>query len=248
MITQQSPRLPATQHPDRPGRPASQQGKTVMPDREDLSARAIWAAFRRRFGTRALVGFGLSVLLSAVAPLIFYERVEHLVGSQITTLLIAAAIPVAWTAGNLAVRRRLDPVGALSVAGYGIGLLLLGVTGSAFAFKIHDGVLSGAIGVVCLASMVIGRPLFGLLLPKSVSWPGMTRRAVANWVTGLWGVVLVADAAVIMLLAATLPTRTFLAVQHPVGLAFIAGGIAGVIWRRRRRPAVQPGGCEGTQS
>jgi hypothetical protein len=248
MITQQCPHPPAAQHLHRPAAPASQQRKTAMPDREDLSAGAIWAAIRRRFGTRTLVSLGLSVLLSAVAPLIFYARIQHLVGSQVTALLIAGAIPLAWTAGNLAVRRRLDPVGALSVAGFGIGLLMLEVTGSAFAFKIHDGVLAGAIGVVCLASMAVGRPLFGLLLPKSVSWPGMTRRTVANWVTGIWGVVLVADAAVIMLLAATLPTRTFLAVQHPVGLTFIAAGIAGVIWRRRHRPAAQPSGCQEARS
>jgi hypothetical protein len=211
-----------------------------MPDREDLSARAIWAAIRRRFKTKTLVAFGVSVLVSAAAPLICYERFRHLAGSQVTALLIAAAIPVAWTAGNLAVRRRLDPIGALSAAGFGIGVLMLAVTGSAFAFKIHDAVLVGAIGVVCLASMAIRRPLALVLLPKSVSWPGMTRRAVANWVTGLWGVILAADAAVIVLLAATLPTATFLAVQHPVGLAFIAAGIAGVIWRRRHRPAPRP--------
>jgi hypothetical protein len=213
-----------------------------MPDLDDLPARTIWAAIRRRFSAKTLAGFGVSVVVSAVAPLICYELLRHLVGSQVTALLIAAAIPVAWTVGNLAVRRRLDPIGALSAAGFGIGLLMLAVTGSAFAFKIHDGVLAGAIGVVCLASMAIRRPLALVLLPKSVSWPGMTRRTVANWVTGIWGVVLAADAAVIMLLAATLPTATFLAVQHPVGLTFIAAGIAGVIWRRRHRPAPRPGG------
>jgi hypothetical protein len=232
MITQQTTHPPATQ-PTNPARP----------DPEDLTVRGIWAAIRRRFGTRALVGLGVSALLSAVLPLILYERVLHLVGSQVTALLIAAAIPTAWTAGKLAVRRRLDPIGLLSVAGFAIGITMLAVTGSAFAFKIHDAVLAGAIGVVCLASMAIRRPLFGLLLPRSRPWiPGLTRRAAANWVTGIWGVVLVAEAAVIILLAAALPTRTFLAVHGPVGLSFIALGFAGVIWRRRHRPAVRPGG------
>jgi len=205
-----------------------------MPDSEDLSVRSIWAAVRRRFGARALVGFTASVLLSVVLPLIFYDRVEHLVGSQVTALLIGASIPAAWTAGKLAVRRRLDPVGALSVAGFAIGIVLLELTGSAFAFKIHDAVLSGAIGLVCLASMAIRRPLALLLVPRSVSWPGMTRRTLANWVTGIWGAVLVADAAVIVLLAATLPNRTFLAVHGPVGWSFIALGFAATIWRRKR--------------
>jgi hypothetical protein len=219
-----------------------------MSEPEDLSARAIWAAIRHRFGVKGLVSFGASLLLSTVLPLIFYERLQHLVHSQVTALLIAAAIPAAWTAGKLAVRRRWDLIGVLSVVGFAIGILMLEVTGSAFAFKIHYGVLAGAIGVVCLASLAIGRPLFGLLMPKSVSWPGMTRRTVAYWITGIWGVVLVADAAVIILLAATLPTRTFLAVHGPVGWSFIALGIGGVIWRRTHVPAARPGGREETGS
>ncbi len=219
-----------------------------MPDPEDLSARAIWAAVRRRFGVRGLVSFGASVLLSAVLPLIFYERVQHLVHSKVTALLIAAAIPAAWTVGKLAVRRRLDPVGLLSVAGFAIGILMLEVTGSAFAFKIHGAVLAGAIGMVCLASMAIRRPLALLLMPKSVSWPGMTRRTVANWVTGIWGVALVTECAVITVLAASLPTRTFLAVNGPVGWLFIALGLGGVIWRRKHRPAGRLNGGDEARS
>ncbi len=211
-----------------------------MPDRDDLSARAIWAAVRHRFGARALVGFGASVLLSTVLPLVFFVQVEHLVHSQVSALLIAAGIPAAWTVGKLAVRRRWDPVGVLSVVGFAIGALMFEVTGSAFAFKIHDAVLAGAVGVVCLASMAIRRPLFLLLIPKRVSWPGMTRRAVANWVTGIWGVVLAAESAVIIVLAATLPTRTFVAVHGPVGWSFIALGLGAVIWRRKHLPAAQP--------
>jgi hypothetical protein len=86
------------------------------------------------------------------------------------------------------------------------------------------------------------------VLPRSVSWPGMTRRTVANWVTGIWGVALVADAAAIILLAATLPTRTFLAVHAPVGWLFIALGAVGVIWRRKHRPAARPVDCQEDRS
>jgi hypothetical protein len=227
--------------------PRSQdQGRLDAPD--DVSFRAIWAAIRQRFGVRKLVGFAASVLLSIVLPLIFFVRVQHLVGSQVTALLIAAAIPVAWTAGKLVVRRRLDPVGLLSVAGCAIGILMLAVTGSGFAFKIHGAVLSGALGVVCLASMAIRRPIGGLLLPRSRAWPGMARRTATNWVTGIWGAALVSEAAAMVVLAASLPTRTFVAAQTPVALAFLALGIAGVIWRRRHLPPVQPGHSQQTGS
>jgi hypothetical protein len=236
MTTQQSSHHSVT--------PTTQQGSPAPTGRDDVSARAIWSAIRRRFGPRRLIGFGVSLLLSALLPLIIYERVERVVGSQVTALLIVAGIPAAWTVGKLAVRRVLDPVGLLAVAGFGIGILMLSLTGSAFAFKIHGAVLAGAIGVLCLATLAIRRPLFGLLMPKSVSWPGMARRTTANWVTGIWGVVLVTDAAVITVLAATLPTRTFLAVDGPVGWSFLALGVGGVIWRRRHLPAVRSSGEE----
>ncbi len=234
MMTQQDPHPSVT--------PTSRPGSPAPPDRDDISVLAIWAAFRRRFGVRKLIGFGVSLLLSTVLPLIFYTQFEHLVGSQVTALLISGGIPAAWTAGKLGVRRRLDPLGCLSVAGFAIGILMLSVTGSAFAFKIHGAVLAGAIGVVFLASMAIRRPLLLLLMPKHISWPGLTRRAVANWVTGIWAVVLVTESAVITVLAATLPTRTFLAVHQPVGWSFIALGLGGVIWRRLHLPAARPTG------
>jgi hypothetical protein len=50
----------------------------------------------------------------------------------------------------------------------------------------------------------------------------------------------VTHAAVIVVLAATLPTGTFLAVQLPVGLSFLGLGLGGVIWRKQYRPAAQP--------
>jgi drug/metabolite transporter (DMT)-like permease len=191
---------------------------------------------------RRLPSLMVSIAVSAVLPLLFYSQLQHLAGSEVKALLIAAAIPVAFTAGKLAVRRRLDPIGVLSVAGFAVGIVLVALTGSPFALKIREPVLAGAIGAACLASMLIRRPLALLLLPRSRPWiPGMTRRSAAYWITGIWGVVLPVDAAVGTLLATFLPTRTFLAVHQAVALAFVALGIGCLIWRKRHPPAAQPG-------
>jgi hypothetical protein len=226
-------------HPRRLSAPLAAGTRAGEPDPGNLSARALWAAARRRFGARTLAGLAASALVSAVAPLILYDQLQQRVGSQVTALLITSVIPVAWTAGKLAVRRRVDPIGLLAIAGVVVGLVLLALTGgNPFALKIRDAVIAGAVGVACLGSMLIRRPLVLPLLPKSRPWiPGMTRRTAANWLTGIWGVVLVAEAAVITLLAAVLPASTFLAVHKPAALAFVALGIGGVIWRKRHRPA-----------
>jgi hypothetical protein len=176
-----------------------------------------------------------------VLPLLFYSQFQHWAGSELKALMIASLVPVAFTAGKLAVRRRLDPIGMLAIAGFAVGIVLLALTGSAFALKVREPVLAGGIGVACLASMLIRRPLALLVLPRSRPWiPGMTRRSAAYWVTGIWGVILAADAAVVLLLAVVLPTRTFLAVHQPIALAFLALGIGCLIWRKRSGRAAQP--------
>jgi drug/metabolite transporter (DMT)-like permease len=200
-----------------------------------------WAHLAPRLARR-LPSFLVSIAVSAVLPLLFYSQFQHLAGSELKALMIVSVVPVAFTAGKLAVRRRLDPIGVLAIAGFAVGIVLLALTGSAFVLKIREPVLAGAIGVACLASMLIRRPLALLVLPRSRPWiPGMTRRSAAYWVTGIWGVILAADAAVVMLLAVVLPTRTFLAVHQPIAFAFLALGIGCLIWRKRHPPAAQPG-------
>lgn len=208
-----------------------------MPDPPRLSSRACGNPHL----ARRVPGVLVSVAAGTVAPLLCYSQLRHLAGGQVSALMIASLIPVTWTLAKLAVRRRLDPVGVVSVAGFGVGIVLLVLTGgSAFAFKIHGPVLTGALGFACLGSMLIRRPL-GLLLPGSQPWiPGMTRRTAAHWITGIWGVILVTEAAVVIILAAVLPTPTFLTTQQPVGLSFLALVIGCLIWRKRHGPAAQP--------
>lgn len=235
----------SSQPPGQPARPADGQDRTDTPDPPGLSGRASGPHLARR-----LPGFLVSVAVGTVAPLLCYSQLRHLAGSQVTALMIASLIPVTWTLGKLAVRRRLDPVGVLSVVGFGVGIVLLALTGSGFAFKIHGPVLTGALGFACLGSMLIRRPL-GLLvlLPRSRPWiPGMTRRTAAYWITGIWGVILVTEAAVVIILAAVLPTPTFLTTQQPVGLSFLALAIGCLIWRKRHGPAAQPAELQETRS
>jgi hypothetical protein len=217
-----------------------------MPDRRastgpDPQVPLDWAHLAPRLARR-LPGFVVSIAVSAVLPLLFYSQFQHWAGSELKALMIASLVPVVFTAGKLAVRRRLDPIGMLAIAGFAVGIVLVALTGSAFVLKLREPVLAEAIGVACLASMLIRRPLALLVLPRSRPWiPGMTRRSAANWVTGIWGVILAADGAVVMLLAVVLPTRTFLAVHQPIALAFLAIGIGCLIWRKRFRRAAQPG-------
>ncbi len=128
-----------------------------------------WASGRRSLGA--------SLLINSVAPLIAYQLVRPEVRSDALGLVIAAAIPVAWTLIRLLWGKRLDLlwgklIGVLAVAGFGLGLLLLLCTGgNALAFKIREPALAGALGLVCLASLAVRRPVALLVLRQATGSP-----------------------------------------------------------------------------
>jgi hypothetical protein len=231
MMTQENPkaRRLRAQPPDAPTEEA-------MPGSENPRVRPAWAPSRR--------GIAVSVLINTVLPLVSYDRLQHIAGGEVTALMIAGAIPVAWTLGKWVTRRRLDPIGILSIAGFAIGIMLVGATGgSAFAFKIRDVALTGPLGVACLASILIRRPLGLLVVGRArPDISGPARRKAANRLTAVLGTTLVLQATVITVLAATLPTSTFLAVHQPVGLSILGLGVLLLVWARRHRPPAQPGG------
>jgi len=146
------------QPPDRPGQP---NGPKPTPDRPTSLTRA------QR--TSRLRGIVVDLLVNTVLPLILYDQIQHQVGSQTTALVIAGGIPLLWTAGEFVVRRRANPIGLLSVAGFAVGLLLVVVFGGgAFVFKIREPVLTGTLGVLGLGSILIRRPA-GLLAMRNSS-------------------------------------------------------------------------------
>jgi hypothetical protein len=194
---------------------------------------------RRAFNLRKIAA---SVVINAVAPLILYDFLQHRVGSQTTALVAAGGIPLLWTVGRLILQRRPDPIGLLSLAGFVLGIALVLLTGgNPFVFKIREAVLTGALGLICLGSIVFRHPIALLALRRSqTSAPEAALRHAAFWITLIAGVTLAAHAAVIILLAATLPTATFVATHQLVGYGILALGVLALIGRKRFLPPPAP--------
>jgi hypothetical protein len=189
--------------------------------------------------TQVLRNVAVSVLINAVAPLILFDLLQRRVGSTTTALIAAAGIPLLWTLGRLVVRRTLDPIGLLSLAGFALGILLVLLTGGdPLVFKIREAILTGIIGLVCVGSILVRRPVGLLVLRRSQAGaPEAALRHAALWITAIAGITLVAHAAVIVTLAAVLPTATFLAVHQLVGLGILAVGVLALMGRKRFVPA-----------
>ncbi|HEX6446668.1 MAG TPA: VC0807 family protein [Streptosporangiales bacterium] len=195
-------------------------------------------------GRDALRRLAPSIVVSGLVPLVVYAVVRPHVHDDAVALLAGATVPAAFTIGKLAWRRRLDPVGVLGVLGFGIAVLVLVASGgSPLVLKLQDAVVTGPLGVVCLASVVVGKPLhrvvFGLLARRNPAFERMLRapgsRRSSTVITALLGATMVAHALVLLVLALSLPTASFLAASRPAGLAVLAAGVAVLVWYRNRR-------------
>jgi hypothetical protein len=179
----------------------------------------------------------LRLVVNVAAPVLTYVLLRPHVHSDVIALVIGAAIPIAYTCVVLAWRRRVDPVGVFAVVCFVLGLLLVIATGgNEFVFKIREDIWTGVVGLACLVSLAVRRPLFLVALrlvarrnpqvAQRIQRPGMDR--ISTVTTAAVGVILLLHAAVVI--ALTTSTTTYLAISRPVGLAILGGGLALLVW------------------
>jgi hypothetical protein len=166
-----------------------------------------------------------------------YYVVRHHVSSDQRALIIAGLFPTAWIVVQWVRTRRLDPVGAIVLAGFAVGVMvseLLG--GNAFVLKVRDSGFTVAFGIASLVSLLASRPLM-FHIGKAMSagdderrraaydelWDIAEARRVFRIITVCWGVGLIAEASLRILLAAILPTGPFLAVSPALAFASLGG-------------------------
>jgi hypothetical protein len=200
----------------------------------------------RPSGRAVLAGLA-SLSINFVLPLGAYYLIHPHVRSSALALALAGAIPVAYTLAILVARRKLSPLGVVSVISFGIGVLISWASGgSAVALELQDPELTGLIGIACLASVAVGHPLHPIIL-RMLGRGNARYSDIANRVkhktsmitTAILGLTLSAHAAAITILALTQTTSTFVALQHVVGLPPVAVGLASAYFYVTRQQARQ---------
>jgi hypothetical protein len=189
----------------------------------------------------------VSVVINFVAPVLAYYLIRSHVSSSAMALALSGAIPVAYTLVVLAVRRHLDVLGVISVVTFGIGVLVSWASGgNVLALELQEPVLSALVGLACLVSVAIGRPLHRFILrllsrndPRYAGIADRSRRSSSMIITLILGLTFASHAAALIILAVTEPASRFVALQHPVGLPFLGAGIAVLFLYRGRLQARQ---------
>lgn len=188
------------------------------------------------------------LVINAAAPVLTYVLLRPHLHSDVTALVIGAAIPITYTCAVPLRRRRLDPLGVFAIACFAFGLLLVLATGgNELVFKIREDIWTGPLGLACLISVAAHRPLFfvALQLAARRSWQVAERirrpgaRRIAAVTTAVIGVILLLHAVVMVVLALATNTATFLAMSRPITLVIVGGGLTPLLWWIHRERAHQ---------
>jgi hypothetical protein len=172
-----------------------------------------------------------SIIGGAVVPLAVYYLVRKHVHSDAQALIIAGVFPAAWILIQFVRQRRVDPVGAIVLAGFAVGIITSTILGgNAYVLKVRDSAFTVVFGLVCLLSLLLpGRPAIfyvGRYLsagnePDKVAAFNLLHdlpigRHVFRVLTAVWGVGLIIEASTRLVLAAVLPTGIFLAASPAI--------------------------------
>jgi hypothetical protein len=193
-------------------------------------------------------GLGLlGMLIGNLAPLAVFFVLHASGASDTKALGFGWLMPILWTLGASWAERRINLPGLLGIVGYGTALFIsLYFGGGALPLKLYRVVLSTIVGLGCLGSVVVGRPILVLLARRVAARVGrsaiiaridgpsaMHRRLVR--LTLAVGIVCLLNAALKTFLALTLSTGAFLVISWVLHIAVIAGIVAGLVgwllWR-----------------
>jgi hypothetical protein len=193
-------------------------------------------------------GMLVEAIINFALPYLIYSYFEHRQG-EVMALIISSAPPVAWTLIVLAWKREVDFISAFVIAGIVLSLLAMLGGGSVRFLQLREKLVTVIIGLAFVVSALIKRPLIyefaraGMKRNKSAELerfetlkndPGMRRTMTVT--TLVWGIALLADAAISAGLVMVLTVKQYLIVGPIFGYS-VMGGLTlwMVLYIRHRR-------------
>jgi len=188
-----------------------------------LSARIL--AWLRANGGHVLV----EALVNFILPFVIYSYAQAPFG-DVRALLLSSAPPIAWSLVEFARHRRVDALSVLVVAGIILSLLAMIGGGGPKFLQLRENLVTGIIALVFLGSAAIGKPLIYQLARASMMRKSADEaqafealqvhagfRRTMTVMTLVWGLGLLANVAVSVVLVFALTIREYLILGPIVG-------------------------------
>src|ERR1700733_12364743 len=187
----------------------------------------------------------LRLVASVSIPVVAYVVLSDTLHSNLAALAITEAIPVAWVLAMGLRKRAVDPIVLVVAIVLATAVLVSIASGdSTLPLKLRRAVITGSLGVACIGSVLVRRPLLPVVADRVArTWPrderiplAFGRRASPRQtliLTTIVGVTLLADATAQITLALSVSTAAFLGASRLARLAISAVGLgAGALYLR----------------
>jgi hypothetical protein len=202
------------------------------------------AGYLRQNGAHILV----EALVNFILPFAIYAYAEAPLG-PVRALLASSAPPIAWSLVEFARNRRLDALSILVVSGIALSLLAMLGGGGVQFLQLREKLVTGVIGLAFLGSALIDKPLVYELARASIRRKSEGEaqefealrvhagfRRTMKVMTLVWGLGLLADVAVAVVLVFTLSVRAYLIVNPILGYGTMGAlGLWTFLYGRRAR-------------
>ncbi len=193
----------------------------------------------------------LTLVAGIVLPVTAYVVLKAATHNTTDALAVTETIPIVWVLAGGLLRRRVSPIAVIAAVVVGSALVITAVTGgSALPLKLRRASVTGPLGIACLVSVAIRRPLLPALVelvassvpPRAAARVDGLRRAIAenraSVLTAIVGITLLADAVAQVTLALTVSTTVFIGTSRLARIVLSAAGLAAcglyLSWADRR--------------
>jgi hypothetical protein len=198
-----------------------------------------------------------SLVVNAVLPYLAFQYLSGHGVDDVSALAISAVFPLVGILSGMIRTRHADVIALVSLAFIGIGVATSVVSGNPRFILIRESFVSGLFAAACLVSLFMPRPLlfyFGRHFggggdPRRAQafdtmWQTQGFRTMIRRMTLVWGLGLLFESVLRVVLSFVLPIGTFLLLSRPLFLAVTFGLIAWTL-SYGRRTMRQPGMREG---
>jgi hypothetical protein len=209
---------------------------------ENPAARVI--AWVRERGVNA----GSEALVNFILPIIIFDLAKPHWG-DVRALIASSAPPIVWSLGLLIIKRRVDALSMLVLTGIALSLLAVLGGGSVKFLQLREKLVTVTIGAVFLISAAIRKPLIYYLARATIMRRSASEaaefvalrnnphfRRVMTVMTLVWGLGLIAEAAVSTALVFSLSVHDYLVFSPILGYSTM-GALSGwtFLYARRAR-------------
>lgn len=192
-----------------------------------------------------------TILLDVVGPVVVYYLLTGNGVGDVPALVISGAVPAVSLVITAVLERRVDEIGLIVLILLAVSVVAALLFNDPRVLLIKDSAVTGLFGLVFLASLLAPRPLtffFGRKFatggnPARVAWwNGLWQfaafRHVQRVLAVVWGVGLLAEAALRVVLALLLPVPVMVVINSVLPLAVTALLVTGtIVYGRRARAA-----------